>query len=261
MRGWRLDELLARHGVPGAQVAVLAGGEIRDEAAGVLSRATGVEVTTDAVFEVGSITKIWTATLVQRLADAGRLDLDRPIREHLPGFRLADPVATATMTARHLLTHTSGIDGNHFIDTGRNDDAIERFVATLAEAEHPLPPGTVLSYSNSGYAVLGRLVEVLYGRPFHDVLRDELIVPLGLRTAAVDTYQAILRRAAVGHVGSEPVTDWAVSYYSAPSGSHFAISARELLQFVRLHLTDPALATLREPWVTAVPDFGGGVIG
>ncbi|GLY06692.1 serine hydrolase domain-containing protein [Actinoplanes sp. NBRC 101535] len=263
--GWDLGELLAEYGVPGAQVAVLSGGVIRDEAAGVLNLRTGVAATTDAVFKVGSITKIWTATLIQQLAAEGVLDLDRPVRDHLPGFRLSDPAATATLTTRHLLTHTGGVDGNHFVDTGRNDDAIARFVDTLATADHLLPPGSLFSYSNSGYVVLGRLVEVLRGAPFHDVLRERLVAPLGLRTAAVDTYEAILQRAAVGHVPSGgqvvPVSDWAVSYYSAPSGSHFAISARELLEFVRLHLTDPALAVLREPQLPAVPNFGLGAVG
>ncbi|GAA1724513.1 serine hydrolase domain-containing protein [Nonomuraea bangladeshensis] len=262
---WDLGELVAKYDVPGAQVAVLADGEIQDEAAGVLSLRTQVEATTDSVFKIGSITKIWTATLIQQLVDDGVLDLDRPVRDHLPGFRLSDPAATASLTARHLLTHTGGIDGNHFTDTGRNDDAIEKFVATLAEADHLLPPGTVFSYSNSGYVVLGRLVEVLRGKPFHDVLRERLVTPLGLRTAATDPYEAILHRAAVGHVQTGgkvvPTKEWAVSYYSAPSGSHFAISARELLEFVRLHLADPALAALREPQLETVPDFGGGVIG
>ncbi|GGS83895.1 serine hydrolase domain-containing protein [Nonomuraea spiralis] len=263
--GWDLGELVAKYDVPGAQVAVLANGEIRDEAAGVLSLRTQVEATTDSVFKIGSIAKIWTATLIQQLVDDGVLDLDRPVRDYLPGFRLSDPAATASLTARHLLTHTGGIDGNHFTDTGRNDDAIEKFVATLAEADHLLPPDTVFSYSNSGYVVLGRLVEVLRDKPFHDVLRERLVAPLGLHTAATDTYEAILHRAAVGHIqtGGQvvPAKEWAVSYYAAPSGSHFAISARDLLEFVRLHLTDSALAALREPQVESVPDFGGGVIG
>ncbi|MFB4284347.1 serine hydrolase domain-containing protein [Nonomuraea sp. MTCD27] len=263
--GWDLGELVAKYDVPGAQVAVLANGEIRDEAAGVLSLRTRVEATTDSVFKIGSITKIWTATLIQQLVDDGVLDLDRPVRDYLPGFRLSDPAATDFLTARHLLTHTGGIDGNHFTDTGRNDDAIEKFVATLAEADQFLPPGTVFSYSNSGYVVLGRLVEVLRGKPFHDVLRERLVIPLGLHTAVTDTYEAILHRAAVGHIetGGEvvPAKEWAVRYYCAPSGSHLAISARDLLEFVRLHLTDPALAALREPQVESVPDFGGGVIG
>ncbi|SDM73172.1 serine hydrolase domain-containing protein [Allokutzneria albata] len=257
-----LSELIVKYDVPGAQVAVLADGEIHDEAAGVLSLRTRVETTTDSVFKVGSITKIWTATLVQQLVHDGLLDLDRPVRDYLPGFRLSDPAATAALTARHLLTHTGGVDANHFTDTGRNDDAIEKFVATLADADHLLPPGTVLSYSNSGYVVLGRLVEVLRGKHFHDVLRERLVAPLGLDTVATDTYEAILHRAAIGHgEAGVPTTKWAVSYYSAPSGSHLAMSARDLLRFVRLHLTDRTLAALREPQLESVPDFGGGVVG
>jgi CubicO group peptidase (beta-lactamase class C family) len=262
--GWSLDELIAKHDVPGAQVAVLADGRIEDEAAGVLSRHTGVEATTDSVFKIGSITKIWTATLVQQLVNDGVLDLDRPVRDYLPGFRLSDPAAEA-LTARHLLTHTSGLDANHFTDTGRNDDAIEKFVATLADADHLFPPGSVFSYSNSGFALLGRLVEVLRGKPFHDVLRERLATPLGLRTVATTTYEAILHRAAVGHVEADgelvPTTSWAVRYHCTPSGSHLAISARELLEFVRLHLTDPTLAALRESQLDDIPDFGGNIVG
>lgn len=253
--GSRLGELIDEYDVPGAQVAVLAGGEIRDEAAGVLSARTRVEVTNDSVFKVGSITKIWTATLVQQLVDDGLLDLDSPVRRYLPGF-------TASLTARHLLTHTGGIDANHFFDTGRNGDAIERFVDAIAEEEHPVPPGTAFSYSNSGFVVLGRLVEVLRGRLFHDVLRERLVTPLGLRTVATDADEAILHRAAVGHrEDGSPVTEWAVAYGTAPSGSHCAMSARELLEFARLHLDDPKLAVLRETQVESVPDLGIGVVG
>jgi len=247
--GWSLGELIARHDVPGVQVAVLADGRIEDDAAGVLSRHTRVEATTDSVFKIGSITKLWTATLVQQLVDDGLLDLDRPVGRH-------------AFTARQLLTHTSGMDANHFVDTGRGEDAIEKFVDTLADVDHPYPPGTVFSYSNSGFATLGRLVEVLRGKRFHDVLRERIATPLGLQTVAVDPYEAILHRAAVGHLEhGEPTTSWAVRYHCTPSGSHLAISARELLEFVRMHLTDPKLAVLRETQLDAVPDFGGGQVG
>ncbi|OXM45220.1 serine hydrolase domain-containing protein [Amycolatopsis alba] len=262
---WNLGELIAKYDVPGAQVAVLADGEIHDEAAGVLSLHTRVETTPDSVFKIGSITKIWTATLIRQLVSDGVLDLDRPVRDYLPGFRLSDPAATESLTARHLLTHTGGIDGQHITDTGRNDDAIEKFVATLADADHLLPPGALFSYSNSGYVVLGRLVEVLRGKPFHDALRERIVTPLGLPTVATTTYEAILHRAAVGHVQTDgelaPTKSWAVRYFSTPSGSHLAMNARDLLTFVRLHLTDPALAALRDPQLESVPDFGGGILG
>ncbi|GHH36782.1 serine hydrolase domain-containing protein [Lentzea cavernae] len=253
--GTRLAELIAKYEVPGAQVAVLESGEVRNETAGVLSVHTRVEVTDDSVFKIGSITKIWTATLVQQLVDDGLLDLDRPVRHHLPGF-------TALVTARHLLTHTSGIDSNHFFETGRNGDAIERFVDALGEEEPGAAPGTAFLYSNSGFVVLGRLVEVLRGKPFHDVLRERLVEPLGLRTVATDADEAILHRAAIGHDESGlPVRKWAGAYGTAPSGSHFAMGARELMAFVRLHLDDPKLAVLREKQVESVPDLGIGVVG
>ncbi|HEX7305864.1 serine hydrolase domain-containing protein [Lentzea sp.] len=241
-----LSELIAKHDVPGAQVAVLVDGEIHDFAAGVLNLRTGVEVTPDAVFKIGSITKLWTATLVQHLVDDGLLDLDAPVHAHLPGF-------APGITARHLLTHTSGLDANH-VTAARTT---EEFVAAITGAPHPFAPGRVFSYSNSGFTVLGRLVEVVRGKPFHDVLRSELVTPLGLDTVATDACEAILHRAAVGHTNGVPTTKWAVSYATAPSGSHLAMSAHDLMKFVRLQLAN--YAALREPQLDSVPDFGGGV--
>jgi CubicO group peptidase (beta-lactamase class C family) len=228
--GWNLKELIAKYDVPGAQVAVLTNGEIHDEAAGVLSLDTQVETTTDSAFKIGSITKIWTATLIHRLTSDGLLDLDRPISEYLPGFRLRDQAAD-TLTARHLLTHTGGLASFHFTGT----HAAEELVTVLADADHWFPPGKVFSYSNSGFVVLARLVEVLRGKPFQEAVQEDLVTPLGLET---------------------------VSTWPAATGSaHLAMSARDLLTFVRLHLTEPALAALREPQLDEIPDFGGGVIG
>ncbi|GHH62872.1 serine hydrolase domain-containing protein [Lentzea cavernae] len=239
-----LEELIEEHGVVGAQLAVLAEGEITDVAAGVLNADTRAPVTVDSLFQIASITKVWTATLVQELVNEGRLDLDRPVCEVLPGFR---PV----VTARQLLTHTSGIDGDLFHDTGAGDDAVEKFVARLAEAEQVSPPGAVWSYCNSGYAVLGRIVEVLRGKPFNTVIQERLATPLGLTVA---TTYAEARHAAAGHVDGRPVTDpgpesdW-------PAGSALAMSARDLLAFARMHLATPGFAVMREPQVP-VPDFG-----
>ncbi|HUQ59179.1 serine hydrolase domain-containing protein [Lentzea sp.] len=243
-----------RNQVPGAQVAVLADGQITDYAAGLLSLRTRIETTSDSVFQIGSITKIWTATLAHQLVNEKVLDLDCPIRSYLPDFELSDSAATESVTARHLLTHTSGIDGNLFTDTGVGDDAIARFVATLTTAEQLFPPGTMFSYSNTGFAVLGRLIEVLCGEPFHDVLRARLATPLGLRTVSTNAYEAILHRAAVGHEQGEPVTTWALPYSNSPGGSQLAMSARDLLEFARLHLT--GYAALREPQVTPPPNLG-----
>src|SRR3954447_25234508 len=119
----RFGELVAQRNVPGAAIAVLKDGEIVDTAAGVLSTSTGVAVTADSVFQIGSITKVWTATLVMQLVDEGLLDLDAPIRRYLPEFRLQDEKAAAAITTRQLLSHQAGFEGDVFTDTGRGDDA------------------------------------------------------------------------------------------------------------------------------------------
>lgn len=85
-----LSALIEKYDVPGAAVAVLAGGQVFDHAAGVLSKTTGVEATPDSVFQIGSITKVWTATLVMQLVDEGKLDLDLPIRTYVPAFKIAE---------------------------------------------------------------------------------------------------------------------------------------------------------------------------
>src|SRR3954466_14290626 len=111
VQGW-LDEnvasLVEKYDVRGAAWAVLHDGEVVDGAAGILSKATGVEATADSVFQIGSITKVWTATLVMQLVDEGKLDLEAPVRQYLPEFRLAVEDAAAAVTVRQLLNHTAG---------------------------------------------------------------------------------------------------------------------------------------------------------
>jgi CubicO group peptidase (beta-lactamase class C family) len=80
-------------------------------ATGVLNRRTGASVTADSVFQLGSVTKLWTSTLAMQLVDEGLVDLDAPVRTWLPAFRLADEQAAARITTRQLLSHTCGFYG------------------------------------------------------------------------------------------------------------------------------------------------------
>ena len=105
----RLVELTTRYRVPGATLGILSDGAITTTGTGVLSKATRVEVTPDSLFQIGSITKVWTATLVMQLVDEGLLDLDAPVAEVLPGFRVADPDVTRSVTTRHLLVHRAAV--------------------------------------------------------------------------------------------------------------------------------------------------------
>ncbi|GAA0951101.1 serine hydrolase domain-containing protein [Actinocorallia libanotica] len=245
----RLPGLAEEHGVPGVAVAVDAGGRVVEAAAEVLSTATGVEATVDSVFQIGSVTKALTATLVMQLVADGRVELDAPVAGYLPGFREA--------TVRQLLCHTAGFEGDVFTDTGKGDDCLERYVELLADVPQIFEPGRMFSYNNAGYSVLGRIVEVMRGMPFDRCMRDHLFTPLGMTHAASDPYEAILHRAAVGHLGGRPAPVWAMARSNAPAGSMLAMTARDLLAFARAHLADEGLRAMRESQVT-LPDIGWG---
>jgi CubicO group peptidase (beta-lactamase class C family) len=237
-----LPALLDKHGVPGAAWAVLRGGEVVDGAAGLLSRSTGVEATADSVFQIGSITKLWTSTLVMQLVDEGLVDLDEPIRTYLPELNLSDEKAAAVITTRQLLNHTAGFEGDIFTDTGVGDDCLEKFVALLVEVPQLFEPGEQFSYNNAGFCVLGRLVEVLRGTTYDRALREHVIAPLGLTHTATGPYEAIMFRAAVGHIdtaaGQEPAPVWAMARSNAPAGSMLAMRPRDLVAFAQMHLSD-----------------------
>ncbi|HLB22883.1 MAG TPA: serine hydrolase domain-containing protein, partial [Dehalococcoidia bacterium] len=118
----RLDEVAAKHGIPGMAVGLLSGEETLEAATGVVNIDTGVEATPDAVFNIGSVTKMYTATLVMQLVARGLVDLSAPITTYLPELRMEETADISDITVLHLLTHTSGIEGDCFFDTGRGDD-------------------------------------------------------------------------------------------------------------------------------------------
>ena len=269
----RLAATLEPCKVPGAAAAVLHQGAVVARAAhGQANLRSGVETTVETVFQIGSITKVWTATLVMMFVDEGKLDVDAPVVTYLPEFAVADPEVSATVTLRHLLSHTSGIAGDHFHDTGRGDDVLEKYVASCAVLgqEHAL--GAAMSYCNSGYSVLGRVLEVVdgKGRTWDAILRERLIDPLGLRHTNTLPEEALLHRAALGHPiipGRDrptPSRNWTLARSAGPAGL-ITSSVDDVLTFARLHLaggttedgtrlvSEESLQRMLEPQI-AIPD-------
>ena len=227
-------------------VAVLVDGQTIEASAGVLNLRTGVEATPDALFMIQSITKVWTATLVMQLVDAGLVEVDVPVREYLPGFRTDDERASADVTVRHLLTHSGGFEGDIWAPTTSGDDALQRFVEDLvARAPQHSRPGELFSYCSAGYGVLGRLVEVQRELPYAEALRHYLADPLGIEEIAFSADEALGFRTAIGHArpspdaAQRPLKAWAVMPPSNPAaGNQLAMSARALVAFAGMHLTD-----------------------
>ena len=241
-----LDDAAARWSTPGAVLALSQGDNTHVCCYGVLNVDSGEVVQHDSMFQVGSITKVWTASLVMGLVDRGLIDLDATVRSYLPEFRTADIEKAKAVTVRQLLCHSSGLDGDFMTDTGAGDDRLARFVDRCALLPHIFAPGEDFSYSNSAYKLAGRVVEVCSGLPFDDALRKFVIEPLGLSSAISDIPSLVGRSVASGHAPPSDGTDkpqriptlYTLPVSGAPTGSTLMTSAQDLISFARMHLSN-----------------------
>ncbi|MFF0151689.1 serine hydrolase domain-containing protein [Micromonospora sp. NPDC005203] len=237
----RFDELRAVHHVPGASLAVVLDAQVYELASGVLHRGTGVAVTTDSVFLAGSIAKVYTATLIMRLADAGKLDLNAPVVDILPEFATPDPEATRTITIRQLLSHTGGVTNDFNFDGGRGDDCLARYVEAARRVALDCPPGTAISYGGLGYVVLGRVVERLTGLTWDQALKNLLFEPLGLHRSMTLPEEALRFRVAMSHLGEpamlpDPAPFWDPMPRAVGPAGRVIVSAGDMARFAQMHL-------------------------
>ena len=231
------------NGVPGASVAVLRGQIIASEVAtGVINRDTRVRTTTDTVFQIGSITKTFTATMIMQLRDEGRLDLDELVVKYLPDFRNNDMKRLRKVTLRHLLTHQSGIDGDFFPRTDTGDKAIEELLGMSDSLPFLFDPGTNYSYNNIGFSALGRVIEMIDQRSFDVSLRKRIFAPLDMDHALSRPEDNLRFRAAVGHLPDPKHPDQLIvpkvvylTIGHKAAGSTPAMTASDLLKYAAVH--------------------------
>jgi CubicO group peptidase (beta-lactamase class C family) len=241
--GERLKLLTKQHDVPGVSVAILTDDGIDTAVAGVVNRNTKVAVTPDSVFQIGSITTVYTTTLMMQLVDDGLVDLDKPVVRYLPKFALKVPGAEK-IKVRHLLTHTSGIEGDYFRDFGRGEDAVQKYVDSLKRIGLAHPTGKFWSYSNAGFVVAGRIIEVVTKLTWDDALRTKLLEPAGLTETVSLPGEAILFRAAAGHMhkpGEKKASvakPWALPRSTGPAGASPCASARDVVSFAAIHMNE-----------------------
>jgi len=233
-----LAEAVSENPVPGASVAVLYKGEIYEAAAGVLNVVSGVSVTPQSLFHIGSISKLFTATQVMQLVAQGKVDIDKPFQAYVPEFTLNQKSVAAEITVRQLLSHTSGIMGDYFEDTGSGDDCLEKYAAGCAELDVVYKPGERFSYCNTGFNLLGRLIEKFDGQCWESSLEEMLLEPLGVKYGALRPEQKEKLETAVGHrhAAEGYELESLGSRSTGPSGSTLALSPRELLKFVQFHM-------------------------
>ena len=176
------------------------------KAYGLANREWDVPIAQDTKFRIGSITKQFTAAAILQLAEQGKLSLDDPISKYYP----AAPPSWAPITLKHLLTHTSGIPSytaipGFFGMPSRTERSPQDVVALTQDMPLEFKPGEKFNYNNTGYVLLGYVIEKVSGQAYRTYLQEHILKPLGLSNTGYDLTEPLLPHRAAG-------------YASAPSG-------------------------------------------
>jgi CubicO group peptidase (beta-lactamase class C family) len=238
----KIEEAMRAYAIPGAAVGVLLDGQEYVKGYGVTNVDHPVPVDGDTVFRVGSTTKTFTGTTLMRLVERGKVELDAPVRRYLPDFAVADPFASAQVTVRQLLNHSAGWLGDDYQDFGQGDDALARFVASMARLPQLTPPGEVFAYNNAALCVAGRIIEMVTGKTYEAAVRELVIDPLGLDHTRFSSDEIVGFNVAASHnvVDGKAVLEpsfWPQPRSLAPTGGLIS-SVRDQLSWARFHLGD-----------------------
>jgi CubicO group peptidase (beta-lactamase class C family) len=231
--------------VPGVALGVYHDGKQESAGFGVADITTNDAVTPATRFQMGSITKTYVATAIMSLMDTGILELDVPVQGYLPDLRLADPEVAAQVTSEHLLTHTEGWYGDIIFQSESDEGAIARLVRDkLPTLPQIIPLGAHFCYNNTGYSLLGRLIEVITDQPFRQAMQDLVLTPLDLKSVTFDLAEAqrgpYAQSYGLGKAGVEAVTPMVIPRAFEPAGGLWT-TIDDQLRYARLHLGDGTL--------------------
>lgn len=234
--------------IPGVALAVVRGDQIAYVQGYGVADSTGRPVTPQTPFLLASISKSFTALGLMQLAEAGQLDLDAPVQRYLPWFQVADADASARLTLRHLLYHTSGLSEvggyERNLDENVTDEALEQSVRGLNTARLNNPPGSVYEYSNTNYDILGLVIQTVSGQSYEAYVRQHIFTPLEMRHAFTSLAEARVNGLASGYYpffGFPVVYDAFIPYgrTTVPSAG-LAASAEDMAHYLMAHLNEGA---------------------
>ena len=192
---------VAEHRTPGVSVAIVKRGKtVLAKGYGFADLENDVPATPETVYRIGSITKQFTAAGIMRLVEQGKLSLDDTLQKFLPTF----PTQGNRVTIRHLLNHTSGIKnytslGEKWERVMRLDLAPEALAAIFANEPFDFKPGDRWLYDNSGYFLLGMIIEKISGKPYGQYVQEEFFTPLGLKGSVYCDQAPLIKHRAQGY--------------------------------------------------------------
>lgn len=194
-------EFLARPGGVGLSIAVACKGEVLLERGyGLADAEFDVQADANTLFRIGSVTKQFTAAAVLRAVEHGDLALDDDLSEHVPSFELQG----RKVTIAQLLTHTSGIVSYTDLEEEWSSKwplelKHDELLALVEDLPFAFEPGTQWAYNNTGYYLLGMVLEKVAGKPYAELMHEQLFAPLGLAHTRYDSNTALIKHRAQGY--------------------------------------------------------------
>ena len=239
-----IQSLMSDYEIPGLGLSIVKDGVVvYAQGYGVRDIDSKQPVTPETEFNIGSISKSFTALAVAQLVDAGKLSLDAPITTYLPDFKLSDSAATPKLTLRYLLSNSGGFKADDAAWYGgkvKSLAAVESYIGTLPVTSNP---GSTYEYNNLGYALAGYIVENVSGESWGEYVKEHIFTPLKMENASTG-YTALQQKAdyARPHQLDVLLGNKVIPYFSnidaiAPAGAVNA-SALEMANYALLQLGD-----------------------
>ncbi len=198
--------------ITGAAVSIVHGDEtLFSKGFGFADKANKIPADNSTVFKIGSITKVFTASAVMRLAEEGKIDIDKPVRDYIPEFSVKSRFPdNGPVIIRDILCHHSGLPSDNFKDYFSQDpEAFQSVTVYLKNACMPYPSGKMFYYSNLGYELLGVLISRVSGMPYHKYIEDVLLKGLGMTRSSIvlpdDMKKDLSKPYASGREQNEPL--------------------------------------------------------
>ena len=236
------EKIKAEH-IPGVAVVITQGNEIiYSKGFGVASLRNPSPVTPHTVFDLASCSKSFTALAVMLLKEDGLIDLDRPVRDYLPAFQVADPEAAEKITVRQLLNHTSGLPGAFSEPSAfySGPQAMERLVTTMPKVRLDRESGSSFEYSDLNYCLLGALIEKVSRVSFEEYVEQRIFLPLGMKYTTLYPDEASSLERADGHqlMFGRVVTRNILVYRSAAPAGWVMSCAEDMGRWLLLYLNE-----------------------
>lgn len=196
-----IEEQMKEYRIPGLSFGVVQGDQILYMKGYGKADNTGRVVTPQTPFIIGSVSKPLTALAILQLAEEGRIDLDRPVREYISWFELADEKAASAITVRQLLSHTSGIgtDAEWRAASAAGGESIAQLVRKMRVIKPEGQPGSSFRYSNANYIILGEIIQKVTGTGYEDYMQKRVFEPLSMKNSFADGTAAGEHEMAAGY--------------------------------------------------------------